>query len=99
MGTPANPIRIDDPPPVPTPAGAKYVKCDFCSCKLTQGGQVYEMSEQAYAFRDQKDTHAKEVKVLNDQIADLKRANEELQAKLNAATPSPAPKTGSILRI
>lgn len=94
-----DPLRTVDPPPAPAPAGARYTKCDFCGCKLTAGGQVFEMSPEAYAFRDQKDAHARAISVKDTEIADLKREKERLQAELNAAQGSSGSSGGLSVKI
>lgn len=93
-----SPISAVDPP-TPTPGRGGYVQCDYCKCRLTERGQVYEMSPEAYAFRDQKDNHSREKSVLEGQIAELRREKETLQAEVNRLKDSPASSSGGVLRV
>lgn len=66
------PLRTNpDPPSIPVPEPG-YVKCDFCECRLTKRGQVYEVSEKAVVYRDEKETHRKATIKLEEEIASLR---------------------------
>ena len=66
-------------PPSPTPKKG-YVKCDFCGCTLTQGGEVFRMSDEAKGY----------VKA-SDKIAELTATVATLRARLQELETSPAP--------
>lgn len=71
------PIRTDsDPVPAPAVAppriaGTGYLECDFCHCKLTKTGEVYQVSEEARNFRDEKEKHLKASTKQDEEIARL----------------------------
>jgi hypothetical protein len=63
----------DDPSPAPAAGGTpRYLECDFCHCKLTRTGEVYQVSEQAREFRDEKEKHGKAVIKLDEEIVNLR---------------------------
>jgi hypothetical protein len=80
MASTPPPLRTNEPEPVPAPqpprvSGSGYLECDFCHCKLTKTGEVYQVSDNAREFRDEKEKHVKvsakhdeEVTVLRAQI-------------------------------
>lgn len=79
MSTPAVPpvLRTNEPEPQPAPApsrvaGSGYLECDFCHCKLTKLGEVYQVSEQAREFRDEKEKHSKAIAKLDEEITNLR---------------------------
>lgn len=61
---------------------ADYVQCDFCKCKLTTRGHVYEISDEARSFRDGNENHRKEIKKLDEEISRLNSEISQLNAKL-----------------
>jgi hypothetical protein len=65
-------LRVGNDPPTPLVPEPGYVKCDFCECRLTKRGQVYEVSEKAIVYRDEKETHRKAVIKLDEEIAALR---------------------------
>lgn len=94
------PINTDPAPtPIAAPAREGYTKCDYCECKLTRNGQVYEMSQKAYDLRDQKDKHSREITQKDTEIAALRTEKEAIQAELNALKASSAPKARGILKV
>jgi hypothetical protein len=78
MATGTPPIlRTNEPEPAPAPAsprvaGTGYLECDFCHCKLTKTGEVYQVSEQARDFRDEKEKHIKATAKLDEEITTLR---------------------------
>jgi hypothetical protein len=64
MASTPPPLRTNEPEPAPAPqpprvSGSGYLECDFCHCKLTKTGEVYQVSDSARDFRDEKEKHAK----------------------------------------
>lgn len=87
MSTPVPPIlRTDDTAPSPTPRspGTGYLECDFCHCKLTRSGEVYQVSEQAREFRDEKEKHGKAVAKLDEEITNLRAQITAKDAEISA---------------
>ena len=77
MSTIPPPLRTNEPEPAPAPAsprvaGTGYLECDFCHCKLTKIGEVYQVSEQAREFRDEKERHLKAAMKFDEEIAALR---------------------------
>ncbi len=78
MSTPPTPpplnTGIDPPPapPAPRAPGSGYIRCDFCECELTKGGEVYKMSETARTYRDEKEKHVKASAKQDEEIANLR---------------------------
>lgn len=77
MSTIPPPLRTNEPEPPPAPApprvaGTGYLECDFCHCKLTKTGEVYQVSEQAREFRDEKEKHLKATAKLDEEIMALR---------------------------
>jgi hypothetical protein len=77
--TPLTPpvLRTNEPEPLPAPApprvsGSGYLECDFCRCKLTKTGEVYQVSDVARDFRDDKEKHAKQIAKLDEEITVLR---------------------------
>lgn len=96
MSTPATPppLRTNEPEPAPAPApprvaGTGYLECDFCHCKLTKTGEVYQVSEQAREFRDEKEKHIKAVAKLDEEIAALRATIAERDKEIAALKGSP----------
>lgn len=86
---PSDELIPDFPPDTPPiPNSRKYVKCDFCECTLTQGGEVFRMSSAAQKFRQLKEENER----LTGTIETLKARVEELQAPAPIADPPPPPK-------
>lgn len=96
MSTPVTPaLRTNEPDPIPVSAPARipgtgYLQCDFCDCKLTKTGEVYEVSEKARNFRDDKEKHGKAVERLNEQITALQAQVTAKDAEISALKGSPA---------
>jgi hypothetical protein len=95
------PLRTNEPEPVPAPApprvaGTGYLECDFCHCKLTKTGEVYQVSEQAREFRDQGEKHRKAIEKLDEQIADMQKQVAAKDAEIATLKGSPAPKRAGI---
>jgi hypothetical protein len=57
---------------MPRVAGSGYLQCDFCDCKLTKTGEVYQVSDKARDFRDDKEKHAKQITKLDEEIVALR---------------------------
>lgn len=78
MSSPAiPPLRTNEPEPTPAPqpprvSGTGYLECDFCHCKLTKTGEVYQVSNEAREFRDQNEKHRKAVEKHDEEIAALR---------------------------
>ena len=101
MSTPPTPppLRTNEPDPaspipasVPRVPGTGYLECDFCHCRLTTKppvGQVYEMSPEAYAFRDEKENHAKAIGKLDEEIAALRSQIAAKDAEIATLKGSP----------
>lgn len=94
MSSTPPPLRTDDPPPAtaPTPAprtpGTGYLECDFCHCKLTKTGEVYQVSEEARTFRDEGEKHRKQIAKLDEEITELRRQITAKDAEIAALKPS-----------
>lgn len=87
MSTPVPPIlRTDDTPAPSTPRspGTGYLECDFCHCKLTRSGEVYQVSEQAREFRDEKEKHGKAIAKLDEEITNLRAQITAKDAEISA---------------
>jgi hypothetical protein len=98
---PIPPLRTNEPEPAPAPApprspGSGYLECDFCHCKLTKTGEVYNLSEQARDFRDQKEKSEKALAKLEERITDLQSQIAAKDAEIAALKGSPAPKRAGI---
>ena len=96
MSTGATPpvLRTNEPEPAPAPApprvaGSGYLECDFCHCKLTKTGEVYQVSEQAREFRDEKEKHIKAVAKLDEEITALRAQITAKDAEIAALKGSP----------
>lgn len=91
-------LRTSDPP-APVGGGGsepRYLECDFCHCKLTKRGEVYQVSEQAREFRDEKEKHVKAVAKLDEEIVNLRSQITAKDAEISAlkgTTAAPAKKT------
>lgn len=89
------PIRTEGdsvPAPAPAPArvsGTGYLECDFCHCKLTKTGEVYQVSTEAREFRDEKEKHIKAIGKLDEQIAALQASINEKERKIAELSSSP----------
>lgn len=87
-----------DPPDTPAPApprvaGSGYLECDFCHCKLTKTGEVYQVSETAREFRDEKEKHLKHSAKMDEELAALRSQITAKEAEISALKGSPvAPK-------
>jgi septal ring factor EnvC (AmiA/AmiB activator) len=68
-------------PPTPVTT-AHYVECGFCQCKLTPVGNVYEISDKARDYRDDKETHRKEIAKLTEEITRKQVEITQLESKL-----------------
>lgn len=81
-----------DPDPAPTPsAPPRYVECDFCHCKLTRNGEVYNVSQDARDYRDQKEKHVKAVAKLDEEIIALRSDIAKKDAEIAALKGSERP--------
>lgn len=80
-GTPVE-VVVSNAPATPAVVAADYTQCDFCKCKLTPTGHVYEISDTARDFRDAKETHRKEITKLNEEISRLNSEISQRDAKL-----------------
>jgi hypothetical protein len=81
MPEPVPPQLATDNAPAPLPprvVGEGYLTCDFCECKLTQRGEVYQVSDKARVMRDEKETHGKALAQRDEEIA---RLRSEITAK------------------
>jgi DNA repair exonuclease SbcCD ATPase subunit len=97
MATPPLPQLETGNDPSPSPSAAVpsvrtgYLKCDFCECKLTQTGEVYNVSEKARGFRDQNEKHVKELAQRDEEITRLRQEisakDAEIAALRGSATP------------
>jgi len=99
MSTPAIPpvLRTNEPESQPAPAPARvagtgYLECDFCHCKLTKIGEVYQVSDQAREFRDQKEKHVKAIAKLDEDISALRSQLAAKDAEIAQLKGSPATK-------
>ena len=77
MSTPPDPLATVIPP-APVPDGRRRIVCEFCECKLTNGGDVLEFSEKAKGFRK----HSQTVEELNGTIVTLRQEKETADAKV-----------------
>jgi len=73
-GLETNNLPASQPPRV---VGEGYLTCDFCECKLTQRGEVYQMSTKAKQIRDEADSHEKAIAKRDEEIARLNQENAE----------------------
>jgi len=83
--------------PAPTPAapaprvpGTGYLECDFCHCKLTKSGEVYQVSEEARTFRDEKEKHLKAIEKKDEEITALNAKLAAKDAEIAALKGSPS---------
>lgn len=88
-------IRTNEPADPPAPAaprvaGSGYLQCDFCDCKLTKTGEVYQVSDKARDFRDDKEKHAKAIAKLDEEITSLRAQLTAKDAEIAALKGSPA---------
>lgn len=90
------PLRTSNDPPAPPPQEPRYVKCDFCECKLTKHGQVYEVSEKAIVYRDEKETHRKAILKLDEDNASLRSQIAAKDADIAQLKGSSNPSRGGI---
>lgn len=74
---------------------AKKITCEFCKCKLTQDGEILNMSEDARKMRDASDEHAKAIKALETEKKNLEGTVETLRAEIEDLKNRPAPGSGS----
>lgn len=86
----------------PPAAPARYTRCDFCQCDLTANGTVFRVSDEAKAFRDQKEKFEKEITALNEKL-DAQRAEIAAQARrieeLTGTGNSPQPQSARQSRV
>jgi hypothetical protein len=75
-------VVVVNPAPGTAVVAADYVTCDFCKCKLTPTGHVYEISETSRDFRDGKETHRKDIAKKDEEISRLNAEIATLSAKL-----------------
>ena len=72
--------------------GEGYLTCDFCECKLTKRGEVYQMSPKSKAFRDADESHEKAIAQRDEEIArlnsDVAAKDREITALKSSVTPS-----------
>lgn len=72
--------------------GEGYLTCDFCECKLTKRGEVYQMSQKAKTLRDADETHEKTIAKRDEEIARLNgevaARDREIAALKSSVTPS-----------
>jgi len=102
MSTPPTPPQLrttepPDTPPAPSPArvpGTGYLQCDFCECKLTKTGEVYQVSEKAREFRDEGEKHRKAMQKADEEITALKSQLAAKDAEIAALKGSASPATG-----
>ena len=95
MSTTPPVLRTNEPEPQPAPAparvsGSGYLECDFCHCKLTKLGEVYQVSEVARDFRDEKEKHAKQTAKQDEEITNLRAQITALNAEVTALKGSTA---------
>ena len=95
MSTTPPVLRTNEPEPQPAPAparvsGSDYLECDFCHCKLTKLGEVYQVSEVARDFRDEKEKHAKQTAKQDEEITNLRAQITALNAEVAALKGSTA---------
>jgi hypothetical protein len=88
-------LRTDEPAPAPAPAaprvaGSGYLECDFCHCKLTKVGEVYQVSDVARQYRDAEEKHKKQMEKTDEEIAKLRALIAAKDAELAALKGSPA---------
>jgi hypothetical protein len=76
----------------PRVVGEGYLQCDFCECRLTKRGEVYQMSDKAKVYRDEKETNAKTLTVRDEEIARLHSEISAKDAQIAALTNSPSSK-------
>jgi len=106
MSEPVTPaLRTNEPEPAPpTPParqpGTGYLQCDFCDCKLTKTGEVYEVSEKARNFRDDKENHRKAIAKQDEEITNLRAQLTAKDAEIAALKGSPTSerKRGVVIR-
>lgn len=94
LSTTPPPLRTNEsdppaPPPAPRAPGTGYLECDFCHCKLTKTGEVYNISEQAREYRDEKEKHAKAVAKLDEEISNLRATITAKDAEIAQLKGSP----------
>jgi hypothetical protein len=72
--------EVPDPAPntPPRTPGTGYLECDFCHCKLTKSGEVYQVSPEAREYRDANEKHRKAIEKLDEEIT---RLRSEITAK------------------
>jgi hypothetical protein len=96
LETPPAPLRTNEPDPVrETPP--RYLECDFCHCKLTRTGEVYQVSAEAREFRDANEKHKKQVEKLDEEMTKLREQIAAKDAEIAALKGSPAPHRAGIV--
>ena len=86
------PLATSDPPVAPTARrepGTGYLECDFCHCKLTKTGEVYQVSEEARTFRDSNEKHVKALAKKDEEIVELRSQLTAKDARIAELTGNP----------
>jgi hypothetical protein len=68
----------------PRVVGEGYLTCDFCECKLTKRGEVYQMSPKAKIMRDEKETNEKALAQRDEEITRLHAEITQKDAEISA---------------
>lgn len=86
-------------PPASDPPETAYVLCGFCKCELTKGdkkhvgGDIVRMSDDARAYRDQKERWATDKTEFERQIAELRQQVSAKDAEIAALKESKGTKS------
>lgn len=90
MSTPNDPL-LNAPPLAPAPARTKLT-CEFCECQLTATGDAVKVSDKARAYMKSNE----KIQELEGVVMTLRSEKEDLQRKLDALTPAPPARRGSL---
>jgi hypothetical protein len=95
MASTPPPLRTNEPEPAPAPqpprvSGSGYLECDFCHCKLTKTGEVYQVSDTARDFRDEKEKHTKICSKHDEEVTALRAQITAKDAEIATLTDSHA---------
>ena len=87
-----SPLNTGEPEITPAPPPripGQYTRCEFCECKVTRNGEVFEMSEKARGYRDSAEKHRSQVDSLTQQIETLRAEISAKEAEIKALKGTP----------